>query len=574
MPVRTGNEPTTLIGGKITPAITDSLAQYQVDYWPPHTGDVAPVGGSPAYRLMPPSEWSARARIGSRPLAFFDDFYYRIHITPVELALGNVVSEQTRQVNVWNAYPDRSVTLTAIGIDPLAGITIDGPPAPPLTFPALAERTYDVHVALVGSSSIDTLVLWTFTGIPAPALHITGNRTLAFPWRPDWSKGVLETLEWRTDIIAAQEDTEQRIAMRNTPRQTWEFTVANDGTARQTMTNALIGMQAFRWAIPQWPHGADLVDNAPAGSTTIKIPTYGRGFFVGGIFLLIDQETGAHEAGEVDSITADAIEAKLPLASTWRKGVTTLYPAKPSTVDDAGTLEHFTGAADEARVRFMTDEPVDHDATVTMPVYRGVPVLEDIPDWTTAPTLKPERMMITIDNKTSLPQRFDKTGVAMLTQGQNWTPVGRAQIERIRSLQYLLKGARGALWIPSWMQDMTLASDTLAATFTLPIVNCGYASFLKGKLHRRDIRIESDQGVLYRRITDAVEGAGNTEGLTLDASIPYPLSAAPGAVTISFLAVFRQASDRQEWAWWCGDKGGDFATADVPMPMRTFTNDI
>ena len=36
--------------------------------------------------------------------SYFDDFYNRIHIAPSILELGNIASEQTQSVNVWNAY--------------------------------------------------------------------------------------------------------------------------------------------------------------------------------------------------------------------------------------------------------------------------------------------------------------------------------------------------------------------------------------------------------------------------------------------------------------------------------------
>ena len=39
-----------------------------------------------------------------RTQSYFDDYYNRIHISPGELALGNIASEQSQTVNVWNAY--------------------------------------------------------------------------------------------------------------------------------------------------------------------------------------------------------------------------------------------------------------------------------------------------------------------------------------------------------------------------------------------------------------------------------------------------------------------------------------
>src|SRR3981189_2078380 len=58
----------------------------------------------------------ASARTAHRATAFGpDDWYFRIHVTPGLLALGNVVANENFLVGVWNAWLDRTQTLDSIG---------------------------------------------------------------------------------------------------------------------------------------------------------------------------------------------------------------------------------------------------------------------------------------------------------------------------------------------------------------------------------------------------------------------------------------------------------------------------
>ena len=55
-----------------------------------------------------------------------------------------------------------------------------------------------------------------------------------FLWQvePDWTNGITETLEWKTDILQSYSGAEQRIARRLSPRRTFEFTILINGNER------------------------------------------------------------------------------------------------------------------------------------------------------------------------------------------------------------------------------------------------------------------------------------------------------------------------------------------------------
>ena len=56
---------------------------------------------------------------GHKAPSFLDDYYYRIHIKPGIVALGNLLSSQSRDVEVWSAYfePKLLSSLDSSGTD-------------------------------------------------------------------------------------------------------------------------------------------------------------------------------------------------------------------------------------------------------------------------------------------------------------------------------------------------------------------------------------------------------------------------------------------------------------------------
>jgi hypothetical protein len=79
--------------------------------------------------------------------------------------------------------------------------------------------------------------------------------TTLFPWLadPDWSRGVTETLEWKTDVLQSPTGAEQRISRRLSPRRTFEFTAMLYDTARQRFEHMLWQGCAGTWAMPVYP---------------------------------------------------------------------------------------------------------------------------------------------------------------------------------------------------------------------------------------------------------------------------------------------------------------------------------
>lgn len=487
-----------------------------------------------------PVEVNGRALTGQRMGAHLYDWYDRIHISPRQLDLGNVVSTQTTAVYLWNAYLEPRILAA---IDGLAdGIELSGQSAPPLLFTGLQEREWQVSVTPDGQPVLDTRLVWQFDNGDSAALRLTANRIIAWAFAPDWDDGVSETLTWATDILQSESGMEQRRAIRLAPRREFEAPMLVEGRERQLLDLALFGWGARVWALPIWPDIQLLATGVAVGATNIACATTGRDFRAGGLALLRGESAFAVEVVEVLNVTPTGLVLKRPLQQAWPAG-SRLYPARPAQLLEQPTSNRLTDRAERLDVRFLVVEACDWPAVMPATLYRGWPVLEERPDESEDLTRAYQRLLLELDSGSALPLTTDTAGRAFPVLQHRWLLDGRARQAAIRSLLYALNGRQAALWLPTHADDLSLAATVSDVATTLDVEAIGYTRFASAKAGRRDIRIELvDGSVLHRRIIGSTELSADVERLAIDS--PLGRTVNPDEVLrISWLVLCRLDSD-------------------------------
>lgn len=501
---------------------------------------------------------------------FGGDFYERFHFSTLTFALGNLVGNQTRELRVWNAYR-RARVLEDLELINGEGIAISGQPSPPLQFAPLQERVYQIEISTDGPPSVDALLVFDLDEGESVTISITGSRVTPWIFRPDWSSGINESLEWLTDITESENANEQASALRLGPRRAIGFSFGVEGQARQAMETAVAGWGGRVWSVPIWTDGAELSTSLLAGVDTIPVPTLGRDFYNGGLAMITGTDWRDYEVVEVETVASQQIQLKRPTGRAWPRG-SIVYPSRTGRLDGGATFNRFTGQAHTGSVTFNLLSPNDWPELTDLPTYRGLPVLEDRPEWSAEPSILHQRKLAIWDNQLGRPEYTDRADIDLMRQSHRWTAVGRAQLARIRSLAYRLRGKCKAIWVPSWVDDFTLQTTAAQTATQLELDWTGYATYINAARNRRDLRIANSAGIQYMRILAATEASTTMERFATDS--PMARTYLPGETTISYLTLWRLDTDRLEWAWWCGDMGQDQATADVAMPMRTFRHDL
>lgn len=532
------------LGGVINPWLSVEHHQFAGEaWWPPSDGVVPPamVGGLVTHW---PVAANGQEIPGWRTMSYHDDFYYRLHLIPRQLDVGNVATTQVATVVIWNAHltPKNLSDLIPVGAE---GITVDGPYLPVSTVPALKEAEYQVAITPDGPPVVDATLTWRFDGDPDVVLPITATRIIPWPWVPDWTNGVRESLEWLTDVLQSPTADEQRRALRPAPRRFVEADIVVQGRERQQFDLAMWGWSGRAWALPLW-HDIQFLA-APLASDSLQIPcdTTHREFFDNGLLLLRASSSTDAEVLEVGEVTPGVIYLKRPTTRNWPRG-TRVYPALPAELREMPVLTRVTDRASATTVAFRATMLVAGAEAAPATLYRGWPVLEQRPEESEDLTSSMQRLLRELDNQTAVPARTDTAGQALVVQMHRFVPYQRAAHAALRGLLYWLQGRRRALWVPTFADDVTLAATVGAFSTSMTVANIGYARY-GGRHGRRDLRIERRNGTVHHiRVLGATPIDDATEALQLDGSLGTTLE--PAEVRrISWLQLCRLDHDQVEF---------------------------
>jgi hypothetical protein len=121
-------------------------------------------------------------KTGQRLASYFEDFYFRVHIRPDRIALGSLASEQSRSIEVWNAWLTAN-PLHAVNATGAEGMTLLGPAPPPTSFAANEARQYVLAVTPNGPPTVNATFTFVF-GLDSGVLRATGRRIVGWAFPP------------------------------------------------------------------------------------------------------------------------------------------------------------------------------------------------------------------------------------------------------------------------------------------------------------------------------------------------------------------------------------------------------
>jgi hypothetical protein len=474
----------------------------------------------------------------------FDGWYFRIHVLPLRIDLGNLVTNQVRYVRLWNAFLQRQ-NLTSVSLQGGEGIDLTGPGTPPLPFAPLQLRQWQLTVSTDGPPVITANLTFTFSVLGDRVITITGNRMSAWMLPPDWARPVVETLTWATDIQQTVSGAEARYPLRGSPRKSWEFSVLADRRERQVLEQAVFDWSARTWALPIWSDVTWIKSPLPLGVQALAVPNAALlDYRLGGLAMLWKDVT-TYELVEVAGIAANALQLARPTANAWPAG-TRLLPCRTARIDGTPSLERVTDQVMRSTVRLAAVETCDWPAIAPAATYRGRPVLEQRPDLDQAQTAEFGRQLVLIDGDIGPVAVDDINGKAWPLQSHAWQTWGRAEQAGLRSLLYWLQGRAASLWVPSWADDLELVEAAISTSSGIVVAWAGVARYGRAQAGRRHLRIELKDGrVLYRQLSVATELDPQREHLQLD--VAHGIALQPDSIRlISWMVLGRLSSDTVE----------------------------
>lgn len=419
-----------------------------------------------------------------RARSFFDDYYNRIHITPKNIDLGNLLANQERTIDIWNAYlePQLLNSITPTGND---GIDLIEPVATPTMFAALELRNYDVLISTSGAPVISASYLFDFP-LEDVELTIVGRRVVIWAYKPNYP--VKESLEWKTDIIPSF-NGEQRIRLRDAARQS----IVLD-TVLSPVEFIKAKALAFQWVhrvfgVPIWMD-MRFIASVSMGATSINVNTLNADFRSDDI-ILVWQSNDIYEAAEISNVTSGSVTLKLPLAASYVNAY--VMPIRYARTLKGINFTRDGNATIKSSIDFTITNNVNKQNIAGFLTYKNKPVLVDALISSDTISDMYTRTMDVFDNGSG-PITIDvKNNYVGIISKVSLKAFGAVDIWRYKGFFHSLFGRQKTFFIPSWSDDFKILEDIGSATAALKIQYIGYTLYYSGQF----MLLETVAGVRY-----------------------------------------------------------------------------
>lgn len=442
---------------------------------------------------------------GYLPDSFLNSIYNRLYITPQVIDVGYVSSTKTVRTTIFNGFFTSKILTSITYSDNGQGVKVRN--MAPILFSRIALKNFDIDIESEGRDTINCTIIFHFLNTGSISLTIKGNRSLPFELIPNWSNGITEKLEWKTNIHTSQTGAEQRVSMRLTPRRTFEFQALIYKQERNQIENKLFKHYSSTFSLPIYSDITKLTKQAKSGDSIIYLNTTGRDYYISGHLMLSNKEHTT--VAEIAALTDYCIMLTEPLTMQFNCG-DNVYPVKSAKLTDPPIITRKTDELSTLQLRFTIIEHNPLNTDITLPTYRGFYVLECEPDWSNDIRVSYESQRTEIDNQTGLRYFHDSSGRVFNIQSHHFIVGTRREQRALRALFYTLRGRQKPIFVPSFSHDVYVTDDIKSELMN--IENNGMSETIKSGQFIRFIL--NDGEILYREIF-RVQSNDNNGGLIL-----------------------------------------------------------
>ncbi|MGI4850621.1 MAG: hypothetical protein ACRYGR_01590 [Janthinobacterium lividum] len=366
-----------------------------------------------------------------------------------------------------------------------------------------------------------------------------------------------ETLEWRTLISKTLSGAEQRIATRQYPRRTYEFTVIEWQAERAKIEMFLRLFGAYNFYVPMWADAAPLLE-VNYGQDLLAVDWRGMNFYstqgsqLG--LLIVWANSASYEILEIVSIDDDGITVDAG-GSTWPIGTLVMplqlmrFADTPSQTLVSAVVSSGTFSFVSAEAAFISTQTIfsSYQALLTGGLtFDNLPVYNVAPNDLDGPQNTYDRDTVELDSNTGLDRIIDVSGNSY--RHQNYTAFITSPL-LLGGLRYLLyntlRGRQGAIWMPTFAADFIIAADMINQYLNVYDTKyTSYASLGGPMLGMQHIRIVATGGrVFYFKILSSYQGGNLGTGyevLVLNQGLVIPMTE---VVMISLVSMMRLDQD-------------------------------
>lgn len=434
---------------------------------------------------------------------YADDLFNHWLIVPARLDLGNLLTNQSRDVEIANLYLTPQAIDTVVNSAGL-GITLSGVPSLPKTVNSFDSITISVSASTEGPPNITGTIDFTFSGSAPVSLPLTGTRITMFPWQPDIPVG--ETLEWTTDIMTSANDTEQRASILLAARQRIKMTVVYDQSLQwQKMHNVVFDWMPRVWGLPIWWEQRPLSAAVVAGTNFLPVNTDYGDFRVGGLVMIIDTVTGDFEAFEIDTFIETQINLTSLIQNNYAKSAMVM-PVRSAYLSSTPNGSRKLNNLESISVEFLTLDNVDIGDATGASTLNGLVLMDDPNAAAQSLSETWSRDITVIDGKSGRVFQTTLIDRSRMHTKKSWELNTLADTWRVRKLLHSFRGSLNTFYLPTFRADFNLTEDITGGSTSFRTQNNGYTQFAQSRVPMNYVRVVMTDGTyIIRQITGSAE---------------------------------------------------------------------
>lgn len=392
-----------------------------------------------------------------------------------------------------------------------------------------------------------------------------GQQAVFLDLVPNWQNDVDQTRAYKTDIFTSYSGKEKRRALRQTARREWSMTALVERDRMRHVNDIMSSWTGGPVLLANPTKTQKLTGFLPAGTFITSVGAV-PDWLVAGAYVCLEYRREMHyrivkevRGFEIEFLNADGV--------SWPPG-TKMRPLMFGRLTTGMKQRVYTDSVLSLVLEFSVDPGSETDLEgAQRTLFDSLEVWDRPPNWR-------ELIDVTFDATTEVLD-FDRGRIRVVhpndfsirVQKNTYLNRNAAESSDIEGFFHRMRGQRGTFFMPTWTNDITLASgtalldgDNLLTTEQIEIVQL----LDNSPTHRRVMIRLKDGSIIYNRLDDvgaASSGYGNAWGLNyggpdafgealLTFRDPWPRTIQPWEIdAISWLLPTRFASDSLTISW-------------------------
>lgn len=369
-------------------------------------------------------------------------------------------------------------------------------------------------------------------------------------------------MAWWTDIITSRSGLEQRIAVLQNPRMSWDMLLPVDlETSRRAMRNGLFRDPVSTWDLPLKTEAVAAQNDVTTNSVTVD-DTYADWVAANQKIMIAGPKATDYFTATINSI-GGAPGARVltlstgPSAGTYPKFHTEVMPVQAVYLDDGQPMSRaapsgttVTGEEDIGGGRWQIKAQASTFSTTlgtggtAVATYDSEYVLGREPDHDAQDDSGGDEAFRADLTRTNYGMKIEQhwaKSFAHIVKGTRFFSDGELMRQTWKKFFGTVRGRQKRFLLPTWRHDLDLFSQPSGTSMRVKKTP-GYASWFPSAAHKRFQLLKSDGTVEYAKANSFVDNGDGTETITLAASYGGGTT-----VKVSFLELVRLYEDEIAW---------------------------